>query len=45
MGKVSGEEFISLLLKAINHVKEDINKQVDEVRRSIQDPEKKVINI
>lgn len=29
MGKISGEEFISLLLKIINHVKEDVNRQVD----------------
>lgn len=45
MDTLSGEEFLSLFLKPISGVKEDINKQRNKVKRSVQDPEKKVSNI
>lgn len=45
MGTLSGEEFLSLFLKPISGVKEDINKQRNKVKKSVQDPEKKVRNI
>lgn len=45
MGILSGEEFLSLFLKPISGVKEDINKQRNKVKKSVQDPEKKVRNI
>lgn len=45
MGTLSGEEFLSLFLKPISDVKEDINKQGNEVKKSVQGPEKKFSNI
>lgn len=45
MGTLSGEEFLSLFLNPSSGVKEDINKQRNEVKKSVQDPEKKVSNI
>lgn len=41
MGTLSGEEFLSLFLKPISDVKEDINKQGNEVKKSVQGPERK----
>lgn len=45
MDTLSGEDFLSLFLKPISGVKEDINKKRNKVKRSVQDPEKKVSNI
>jgi hypothetical protein len=38
---MSDKEFKSLLLKMISDLKEDSNKQIDELRKSIEDLDKK----
>jgi hypothetical protein len=42
---VSDREFRSLLLKMISDLKEDSNKQINVIRKSIQDLDKKVRNM
>jgi DNA-binding ferritin-like protein len=43
--EISDKEFRSLLLKMINDLKEDSKKQINEVRKSSQDLDKKVSNM
>jgi hypothetical protein len=42
---MSNSEFRILFLKMINDLKENSSKQINEVTKSIQDPNKKVYNM
>jgi hypothetical protein len=42
LAEISEKEFRSLLLKIISDLKENSHKQINEVRKSIQDPDQKV---
>jgi thiaminase len=42
---MSDREFRSVLLKVINDIKEDSNKQINEVKKTIQDLDKKGNNM
>jgi predicted nucleic acid-binding Zn-ribbon protein len=45
VAEMSVREFRSLFLKMVNDLKEDSNKQINELKISIQDLEKKVSNM
>jgi hypothetical protein len=42
---VSERQFTSLLVKMIRDIKEDSNKQINEIRKSVQDLDKTVNNM
>jgi hypothetical protein len=42
---MSDKAFRILLLKMINDLEEDSNKQINKLRKSVQDPAKKVSNM
>jgi chaperonin cofactor prefoldin len=45
LAEVAEKEFRILLLKIMNGFKEDLNKQINKIRKSIQDLDKRVSNI
>jgi hypothetical protein len=45
MAETLGKEFKSLVFKMTNDLKEDSNKQINEIRNSMQDLDKKISNM